>query len=355
MSRSIGNYGSNLLRLLVRNRHLMPLAAAYYVTTRCNLDCAYCEDFGIQHNTGSVTSLSLQAARGVLGAIRRGVDSLILTGGEPLLYPEIVPLTAHARKDLKFRRITLLSNGLLLPQREELLPLLHRLVISLDSVDAQLWDGIINMPTGTAQTIMDNLILYGRRQREFGLRIVVNCVLSPQTLPGARNLLDFCRKHKLLVSFSPQAVNNWPRYELLISDEYREFITDLISLKRRGAPILGSEAYLRTILEFRPYSCYPTLLPRIMPTGELLYPCRPIEREGNSHGGRLGILQAESWTQTLQGASDRYGPPPRVCTSCFQQCFAESSLMQARPLSLLGELVRYSPSRRGGLASYAPG
>jgi MoaA/NifB/PqqE/SkfB family radical SAM enzyme len=356
MSRSIGNYGINLLRLLVRDRLLLPLAAAYHVTTRCNLDCAYCEDFGVQHNVGSVSSLSLRAACRVLGAIRQGVDSLILTGGEPLLYPEIVPLTAHARQDLRFRRITLLSNGLLLPQSEEILPLLDRLVISLDSVDAQLWDGVINMPPGTAQTIIDNLVLYGRRQREFGLRIVVNCVLSPQTLPGARDLLDFCRRHDLLVSFSPQAVNNWPRYELLISDEYRQFITDLIYLKRHGAPILGSTAYLRTILEFRPYSCYPTLLPRIMPTGELLYPCRPIEREGSSHGGRFdGILKTESWSQALHGASDVYGPPPRVCTSCFQQCFAEPSLMQARPLSLLGELVRYPPSRRGGLASYAPG
>jgi len=314
---------------------LHPLAAAYYVTTRCNLNCTYCEDFGAQRNMGAGSSLSLQAACRVLGAIRKGVDSLILTGGEPLLYPEIVPLAAHARQDLRFRRLTLLSNGLLLPQHEALLPLLDRLVISLDSVDPQLWDGIISMPPGTAETILDNLVTYGRRQREFRLRIVVNCVLSPKTLPGARDLLDFCRKHNLLVSFSPQAVNNWPRYELLVSEEYRQFIAELIAQKRHGAPILGSMAYLRTILEFRPYSCYPTLIPRIMPNGELLYPCRPIEREESSHGGRFDeLLKTESWTQALKRASDRYGPPPRVCTSCFQQCFADPSLMQARPLSL---------------------
>jgi MoaA/NifB/PqqE/SkfB family radical SAM enzyme len=356
MSTAIGNYVSNLLRLPVRNRLLRPLAAAYYVTTRCNLDCAYCEDFGTEHNVGAGSFPSLKAACRVLDAIRKGVDSLILTGGEPLLHPEITPLAAYAHQDLRFRRITLLSNGLLLTQNEELVPLLDRLIVSLDSVDAGLWDGINNMSPGTAQTIIDNLIHYGQRQREFDLQIIVNCVLSPETLPGATALLEFCRDNGLLVSFSPQAVNNWPRYELLVSEEYQLFVSELITLKRQGAPIVGSTAYLRTILEFRPFSCYPTLIPRIMPTGELLFPCRPIEREQTSHGGRLGgIREAESWARLLQKASDKFGPPPRVCTSCFQQCFAEPSLMQARPLALLGELARYPSSRRSGLASYAPG
>jgi hypothetical protein len=67
------------------------------------------------------------------------------------------------------------------------------------------------------------------------------------------------------------------------------------------------------------------------------------------------LLDVALWAEALQAAADEYGPPPRVCSSCFQQCFAEPSLMQARPFSLLVEWLRYRASRRGWLASYAPG
>jgi MoaA/NifB/PqqE/SkfB family radical SAM enzyme len=292
----------------------------------------------------------------VLRVIRGGADSLTLTGGEPLLHPEIISLVTRARHELDFRQLTLLTNGLLLPENEPLLPALDRLVVSLDSVNPELWSGIVNAPPDTTQAVIDNVCTYARRQRELGYRMIANCVLTPETLPGALEVLDFCIEHDLCVSFSPQAVGNWPRYDLLVSDEYRSFLERLVALKRRGAPILGSLDYLHTLLQFRPYSCYPTLAPRVMPNGDLLYPCWPIEKGEGSHGGRpCNLLEVESWDQALAIAVGKYGVPPRVCTSCFQQCFAEPSLMQARPLSLLRELLLHPTSRRGGLASYAPG
>lgn len=356
MTTAIQNYGFNLLKLFRRDRVLRPLAVAYYVTGQCNLNCAYCEDFGQRRNAQAVPPLPLEDALRVLAVIRSGVDRLVLTGGDPLLYPDIVPLVTRARRELKFRHVTLQTNGLLLGQREALLPAIDRLVISLDSTDPVLWSSIVNVPLETAQTILDNVQAYARRQREFGYRMIVNCVLGPETLPLAGQVLDFCTEHGLLASFSPQAVNNWPRYELLVSDEYQAFLQHLATQKQQGAPILGSAAYLRTLIDLRPFSCYPTLVPRVTSNGELIYPCRPIEKAGTSHGGRpCNLLAVESWAQALKIAADQYGAPPRVCTSCFQQCFAEPSLMQAKLPSLLYEWVRYRASRRGGLASYAPG
>jgi MoaA/NifB/PqqE/SkfB family radical SAM enzyme len=356
MSSATWNYGINLLKLFRRDRLLRPLAVAYYVTGQCNLNCTYCEDFGQRRNAQAGPALPLDDALRVLARIRSGVDRLILTGGDPLLYPDIVPLVSHARRELKFRHVTLQTNGLLLPQQEALLPAVDRLVISLDSTDPALWRSIVNVPLEIAQAILDNVRAYAGRQREFGYRMVVNCVLAPETLPGARQVVDFCAEHGLLVSFSPQSVDNWPRYELLVSDEYEAFLQELADLKRRGAPILGSAAYLRTLADLRPFSCYPLLVPRVMPNGDIVYPCRPIEKAGTSHGGRpCNLLDVESWSAALKIAARQYGPPPRVCTSCFQQCFVEPSLMQAKPPSLLYELLRHRASRGGGLASYAPG
>jgi hypothetical protein len=226
----------------------------------------------------------------------------------------------------------------------------------LDATDPAQWSTIIQTPESTARTILDNLQHYAQRQHAFGYRLIVNCVLTPETLPAAEAVLDFCRAHNILVSYSPQAVRNWPRYDLLVSEAYRAFIRRLRALKDQGAPILGSQAYLRTLLEMQPYACHPTLAPRIMPSGDLVYPCRPIEKEGRAHGGRpCNLLAVGSLERALEIAERDYGPPPRQCASCFQQCYAEPSLMQTQPLALLSEWLRYPASRQGGLASYAPG
>jgi len=355
MPTSTTNYFVNLGKLLRNDRLLKPLVATYYVTTQCNLNCAYCEYFGARRNAGAEAQLDLERALKVLRVIRSGVDRLIVTGGEPLLHPNIDQLIVRAKDEIGFRHITLLTNGSLLNQHEALLPALDRLVISLDSTDADAWQAIIRAAPDTAQTILDNIRTFAARQREFGYQLIVNGVLTPQTVEQAKSILAFCLEHNLLVSFSPQAVNNWPHYDLLVSAEYRTFIQHLIDEKRHGAPILGSLEYLRTLLEFQPYACYPLLVPRVMPNGDLVYPCRPIELGHVERGGRpCNLLNVESWDAALNIALNEYGQPPQTCTSCFQQCFAEASLLQAQPLSLLRELT-FSASRRGSVWTHAPG
>ena len=355
------NYWQNLLKLALGQRFLHPRVAIYYVTTQCNFNCAYCEDFGQRRNALPQAAsggdwLPLGEARRVLEVVRQAVDSLILTGGEPLLHPDIVELVKLARQDLHFRHLTLATNGSLLPRAEALLPFLDRLVISLDALDPHLWCSLIQMPIELAQSVLENIQRYAALQKTAGFRLIVNAVLSPETLPGAAALLDFCTQHGILISFSPQAVCNWPRYDLVTSPEYRAFLTHLITVKRRGGPVVGSLAYLHTLLDLQPFACYPTLTPRIYPNGDLAYPCRPIEKSGHTHGGRpCNLRTVASWSQARILAARQYGPPPLVCTSCFQQCYIEPALMQIRPWDLLRELVCYAPSRRAALDRYAPG
>ncbi|MBN2502173.1 MAG: radical SAM protein [Anaerolineales bacterium] len=356
MSTSTRNYWKNLGKLFQGNRLLHPLVVSYYPTTYCNFNCAYCEDFGARRNPQAVEPLPLTEAQQVLRVIRSGVDKLIFTGGEPLLYPHIDALILFAKQELGFRQLTILTNGSLLHDHEAALPHLDRVVISLDTTDKAHWESILNVSAGTIDTVFANLESYAKRQGEFGYQMMVNCVVTPGTLAEAAGVLDFCLQHNILVSFSPQAVNNWPHYDLLVDDAYKAFLARLIDLKKSGAPILGSMAYLQTLLEFKPYSCHPTLVPRIASNGDLLYPCRPIEREGTRLGGRpCNLLEVTDWDEAIRIADQEYGPPPRLCTSCFQQCYAEASLMQEAPLQYLAELIRYPTSRKAGLITYAPG
>jgi len=350
------NYFQNLFKLARGHRFLLPRVAIYTLTAQCNFNCAYCEDFGQRQNAQAEASLKLDQARRVLEIIRQGVDSLILTGGEPLLYPDLTALISYARSKLRFRQITLTTNGSLLPDAEGVLPHIDRLVVSLDAVDPARWSTVIRMPVETAQAVLDNIRRYAALQKREHFRLILNTVLSPDTIETADALLDFAREQRILVSFSPQAVCNWPRYELITSPAYRPFVEKLVAVKRRGGPVLGSYAYLRTLLDLRPYACYPTLTPRVMPDGDLVYPCRPIEKSGNTHGGRpCNLLEVNSWQQAQALAFREYGLPPRVCGSCYQQCYIEPSLMQAQPLSLLREKLFSPPSRQAGIDRYAPG
>lgn len=351
MSTTSWNYIRNLSRLGKNGVLMDPLVVAYYVTQRCNLNCAYCEDFGTLRNPRVTGAEAIHTVRSILTVIRQACDSLILTGGEPLLHPQIENIAAAAR-DLHFRHITLLTNGKLIHEHPGILKKINRLVISLDTLDLQIWANMIGATREGAAQILDNIRWTSSLQREIGFRLVVNCVLSPHILSGVPELVSFCAENHILISFSPQSVRNWPAYEILVSPDYRQTITWLLEQKAKGAPILGSRAYLQTLANLVPYTCHPTIVPRVMPDGSLVYPCRPVEREGNSHGGKIAnLVTAGSWKEAIRKSQSVYGPPPETCSSCFQQCYAEPSLMQEKPLEFLLELLFH----HGELLTFAPG
>jgi MoaA/NifB/PqqE/SkfB family radical SAM enzyme len=350
------NYLLNLINLAAGRRILRPLVAVFHLTGRCNLNCVYCEDYGARRPNDELAQLgvlSLAEAGQVLAVLRQATPNLILTGGEPLLHPHIDDLVGQAKSSHHFRHLTLLTNGLLLNKHLNLLSYLDRLVISLDSLDAARWGQIIGLGTQAAQSIIDTLDNLTEQRGEQPFELVVNCVVTPETLADAGDVLDFCLEHRLAFAFSPQSFNNWPRYELLTTAAYRAFVERVIAAKKQGHPILGSLDYLCLARDFQPYRCYPTLVPRVLPNGDLIYPCRPIERGQTGHGGRpCNLTRTTSWDEAVTLATYTFGPPPETCTSCFQQCYAEPSLLQAQPLRLLREWLAY---RRANLLTFAPG
>lgn len=346
-------YGQNLVKLGRGDFTLLPRLAVYYVTMQCNLNCAYCEDFGSRRNHQVTPNPSLEDAKQILKVIRSGVDRLWLTGGEPLMHPNILKLLDYARNDLKFREISLITNGTLLGNviaRNDMLSLLDRLIISLDSVNPQALN-LVSVPDVYAETVIANAREAALLQKKYNFQLILNAVLTPETLPGMDKLIAFCIENNASISFSPQSVNNMPRYELVTSREYRDFVEKLLQLKKQGAPILGSIAYFKTLLDQTPYECYPTLVPRIMPDGWLAYPCRPMEKAGGEQGGRaVNLLNVSTWEEAWKIAKEKYGEAPTSCVSCFQQCYAEPSLMQAYPFEYL--LERF---RGNDVSTYAPG
>ena len=351
-------YLGNLLKIARGNFTLDPHIAVYYVTMQCNLNCVYCEDFGSRRNHLVTPAPPLDDAKRILQVIRTGVDRLWLTGGEPLMHPQILELLEYAKEKLRFKEISLITNGTLLSERSNiqtfqpsnLLTQLDNLIISLDSVDPQALN-TVSVPDTYAETVIANTREAASLQKVYNFKLILNAVITPETLPSMDKLLAFCTENQVHISFSPQAINNLPRYDLVTSPAYRNFIEKLIELKKQGAPIIGSNTYFNTLLDQTPYECYPTLVPRILPDGWLAYPCRPMEKAGGEQGGRaVNLLSVDTWDKAWIIAKEKYGEAPTSCVSCFQQCYAEPSLMQAHPFEHVKETMRGNH-----LTTYAPG
>lgn len=110
-------------------------------TSRCNGRCLMCDIWRSER----VSELSLEDLVPHLEALRRlGLRRVILSGGEPLLYPNIETLLA--RLDELSIEITLLSNGLRLQEHvQEVARTCDNVVVSLDG-SREVHDAIRQVP-----------------------------------------------------------------------------------------------------------------------------------------------------------------------------------------------------------------
>jgi MoaA/NifB/PqqE/SkfB family radical SAM enzyme len=319
----LATYLNNILKLTRSSSDLAPQIAVYYVTMQCNLNCAYCEDFGSRRNHQVTQNPSLEDAKKILRVIRSGFSRLWITGGEPLMHPQILDLLSYARNELKFREISLITNGTLLtnviasggrvggarsgpPYRDQseaipdstrrllrqrtarndmsLFSLLDRLIVSLDSVDTRALS-LVSLPNIHAENVINNAREAAKLQKTHGFKLSVNAVITPETLSSMDDLLNFCIENNIWLSLSPQSINNLPNYELATSNEYRAFIEKIIEQKKQGAPILGSYSYLKMLIDQTPYECLPRAL--CLTAGWHIHAGRWKKRAKNKAGWQL--------------------------------------------------------------------
>ena len=109
------------------------------VTDRCNLRCVYCmPKEGIQWQSRADQLSVDEITRVVEAAAKGGVKRVRLTGGEPLVHPQIVEIVRRIAYIRGIEEVSLTTNAMLLERLAQ--PLadagLARLNISLDTLDA---------------------------------------------------------------------------------------------------------------------------------------------------------------------------------------------------------------------------
>jgi len=106
------------------------------ITSNCNLNCFYCHREGYS-KLGLAEQLSLEQIDMLCSIISKyEIKSIKITGGEPLLHPNVIEIVKRFAAERSLNDISLVTNGILLEKKAMALKEagLHRLNIGLDSL-----------------------------------------------------------------------------------------------------------------------------------------------------------------------------------------------------------------------------
>lgn len=300
-------YFENLYRReIARTRVVAPYAAVFYTTHKCNLECSYCTQkepdvFSDELPTGKTIEL--------LRIIRRETDSILFTGGEPLLRPDIQELVEAARQQMKFRSVMLVTNGTLLHKRERLFDLLSGLIVSLDSLTPE--PSAPMSKSGVAPRVLENLHLASARMKRPSA-ITISAVIEEWNIAEVERILDYCRDQGFVFSAQSAQKDKMPNLRLLENPSYRALAEKIIERRRSGEqPINGTPKLLKTLLQFGDFQCFPTFFPRVYPNGDVFYPCEPLKKIGGN------LFREGSFKKVFARGRKLYGEVPDCKAICY--------------------------------------
>jgi cyclic pyranopterin phosphate synthase len=158
------------------------------VTDRCNLRCGYCmpEEEYVWLPREDILHFGEMAAL-IDIFLDLGVDKVRLTGGEPLLRRDLPRLVRMLAAKPRIRDLAITTNGVLLAEHAPALKAagLHRVTVSLDTLDpqrftrltnrsthAQVLEGIASVPrAGFTSTKLDTVVMRGVNDDELAALI----------------------------------------------------------------------------------------------------------------------------------------------------------------------------------------
>lgn len=162
---------------------------AWETTRRCNLACKHCRAIAEDHPYDN--ELSTQAAFKLLDQIREvGTPIIILTGGEPLLRPDIFDIAAHGT-NIGLRMVMAPNGTLLTPAIVQRLKTsgIKRISISLDGSNAQTHDNFRGLENAFNEALRG--IEYARQA---GLEFQINTTITKTNLDEIPKILSLAER-----------------------------------------------------------------------------------------------------------------------------------------------------------------
>ena len=148
------------------------------VIDSCNLNCYYCNPCDNNEHCHALNILSVKEVLCIVrAATRLGIKHFRLTGGEPLLHPQLDEMVLQIKKIPGVSSVSLTTNAVLLAQQAKWLKEagIDSINVSLDTIDASEYERITKKP------LLEEVKHGINAAIECGIRVKINVVLTPQT------------------------------------------------------------------------------------------------------------------------------------------------------------------------------
>ncbi len=316
----------SLTKFFIRNalagRKRFPLVLMLEPTHRCNLACAGCDRIRLQEDAQS-PDLSLEQC---IGAVTEADAPVVtVTGGEPLLYKELIPLV---REILRMKKhVYLCTNGLLTESFIEKFEPSPRLTINfhLDGLE-KTHDAIANK-SGTFRKAIENI----KKAKQLGFRVSTNTSVYKNSevkeLESLFKLLTDIKIDGTLIApaFSYESVEN---NIFLNRDEIHEKFSEMAPFFEKF-PFMTTPLYVDLLKGVRDMQCTPWGNPTRNPLG-WKSPCYLITDA--YYASFSEMMEKTAW--------DSYGTgkDPR-CKNCLVHSGYEATVMRTS-FSNPGDLLR---------------
>ena len=311
----------------------------WHITDLCNLRCRHCyqDDFSpkrdLDYNGLKKIAENLLASIG--GWDRKAC--LHLTGGEPLLKPELFPLLGDLDRDPVVEEMGIITNGVLLdpPMVERLsaYPKLKKIKISLEGPDANTNDSI--RPVGTFHRVEKGVSAVNNGRFEVILMITV-MKRNYQCLPSYLRLAkDWGVRSVIIERFIPLGKGREIQDEVLSREQWQHLVNSLYAFLDLEMEEKGIFPYQAFQIEFQGKNMEllgaPCVLGTeglcVMPEGTV-FPCRRFPHPiGNLMEDSLKIIWEKSEVlQKLRKKTNLKGKcgscPILECTGCRSLAYA---------------------------------
>lgn len=209
------------------------------IMDKCNFRCPYCmpaeifgEDYNFLNRAQMLSDDELVRLTELF--VRLGVTKLRLTGGEPLLRPNVVELVSRLAAIPQIEDLAMTTNAQYLPRYASDLRAagLHRLTISLDSLNEMVFQHM-NGHKGTVAQVLDGIA--AAEDAGFA-RLKINCVVkknvNDHTIADlARHFRDTPHIVRFIEYMDVGNLNGWRLDDVVSADEMLDILSAEIPLE----------------------------------------------------------------------------------------------------------------------------
>lgn len=217
-----------------------------YITNRCNLRCRTCyKEAGLPKQN----ELSTPEIYALLDAFSsQGPSSVVLSGGEPLTHPDFFSLAEYAKR--RNHRVSVVSNGLLIPSKEEakrIADTVDFFQISLDGASPAFNDAYRG--EGTYERIVEKIDLFTGLDFTLNVGMVVSGENFQDIHDHLGDLLNRLENKRLKVNVSN--IMDFGRGMYCLNKGSRDLVHRIIRRMRE----LGVQTKQWDVLNIRTYDC----------------------------------------------------------------------------------------------------